>query len=49
VENKKSIKEQIREHYAHQAERVRQTGSKASCGGTSCYSLISSVVRPTMP
>jgi SAM-dependent methyltransferase len=39
MENRESIKEQVREHYAQQAERVRQSGAKASCCGaaaTSC-------------
>jgi SAM-dependent methyltransferase len=46
VENKESIKEQVREHYAHQAERVRQTGSKASCGGSSCCDPITPNLDP---
>jgi hypothetical protein len=46
MENKESIKEQVREHYAHQAERVRQTGSKASCGGSSCSDVITSNLDP---
>jgi len=35
MENKESIKEQVREHYALQADCVRQTGAKASCCGSS--------------
>ncbi|HZP44605.1 MAG TPA: arsenite methyltransferase [Candidatus Binataceae bacterium] len=35
MENKEAIKEQVRAHYAHQAERVRQTGTKACCCGSS--------------
>ena len=37
MEDPSSIKEQVREHYAHQAKRVRQSGATAACcgGGTS--------------
>jgi arsenite methyltransferase len=35
MENKESIKEQVREHYAQQADRVRRTGAKAACCGSS--------------
>src|SRR5258708_7815794 len=34
MEEGDSIKEQVREHYARQAERVRQSGAKASCCGS---------------
>ncbi len=34
MEEQNSIKEQVREHYARQAERVRQSGAKASCGAS---------------
>jgi arsenite methyltransferase len=44
--NNESIKEQVREHYAHQAERVRQTGAKASCGCGSCGDPINSNLDP---
>jgi arsenite methyltransferase len=40
MDNQSSIKEQVREQYAHQAERVRQSAEKATCCGsgvsTSC-------------
>jgi arsenite methyltransferase len=46
MENKESIKEKVREHYAQQAERVRQSGAKAGCCGNqasgSCGDLITS-------
>jgi arsenite methyltransferase len=34
MEDKESIREQVREHYAQQAERVRQNGAKAACCGS---------------
>ena len=46
MENKESIKEQVREHYAQQAQRVSQTGAKASCGGSSCGDPITSNLDP---
>jgi SAM-dependent methyltransferase len=45
MENQESIKEQVREHYARQAERVRQSGAKASC----CSSAATSCGDPTKP
>ena len=35
MEARESIKEQVRAQYAQQAERVRQTGEKAACCGSS--------------
>ena len=36
MKNNQPIKEQVREHYAHQAEQVRETGARASCCGSVC-------------
>jgi hypothetical protein len=38
MENAASIKEQVREHYAGQAQRVRRDSAKATCcgGGSGC-------------
>ena len=38
MEDREAIKEQVREHYARQAERVRQSGGKASCCGDAAAS-----------
>jgi arsenite methyltransferase len=50
MESKESIKEQVREHYAQQAERVRQSGAKAACCGPensgSCEGSITSNLDP---
>ena len=34
MDNEESIKQQVRGHYAQQAERVRQNGAKAACYGS---------------
>jgi arsenite methyltransferase len=48
--NLENIKEQVREHYAQQADSVRQTGKKAACCGsgtsTSCGDPIASNLDP---
>jgi arsenite methyltransferase len=50
MESKESIKEQVREHYAQQAERVRQSGAKAACcdsaNSGSCEDPITSNLDP---
>jgi arsenite methyltransferase len=49
MDSTESIKEQVRKHYAGQAERVRQSGSKASCCGgdaSSCGGAITSNLDP---
>jgi len=38
MEDREAIKEQVREHYARQAESVRQSGGKASCCGDAAAS-----------
>jgi len=38
MEDREAIKEQVREHYARQAKRVRQSGGKASCCGDAAAS-----------
>jgi len=45
MEERDSIKEQVREHYARQAERVRRSGAKASC----CGGAATSCGAPIMP
>jgi arsenite methyltransferase len=49
MEDGGSIREHVREHYARQAERVRESGQKASCcstNATSCGSTITSNLDP---
>ncbi len=49
MEERDSIKEQVREHYARQAERVRRSGAKPSCCGgaaTSCGDPITPNLDP---
>jgi arsenite methyltransferase len=49
MQDRESIKEQVREHYARQAERVRQSGGKPSCcsdATTSCGDAITSNLSP---
>jgi arsenite methyltransferase len=45
MEDRELIKEQVREHYARQAERVRQSGAKASC----CTGVATSCGDPITP
>jgi arsenite methyltransferase len=50
MENRESIKERVKVHYAQQAERVRQSGAKAACCGSgtssSCGDPITSNLDP---
>src|ERR1700736_1824817 len=49
MEDRDSIKQQVRDHYARQAERVRQSGAKAGCCGSdaiACGDPITSNLDP---